>query len=615
MTEDSFHNRKYMLGGIVLTIVVVYIVRLAYLQLLSSDYKIFADSNAFMNNVIFPARGVMFDRNGSLLVYNQPAYDIMVVMHEVENLDTLDFCATLDITEQDFKQRMANIKDRSKNPGYSSYTQQVFMSQLPRQNFSVFQEKLFRFSGFYIRERSVRRYSYPNAAHLLGDVAEVSPSDVERDPYYYPGDYIGKQGVERSYEKELRGLKGIQVLLRDAQGRTHGHYKGGEFDRKPVPGKNLTLSIDIELQKLGERLMQGKMGAIVAIEPATGEVLAMVSAPSYDPSQMEGRARGQHMIEMLHDPHHPMLNRAIQGTYPPGSTFKPAQGLTFLEEGIITGSTLFPCYHGFRHAHHKIGCHGHPSPINFVPAVATSCNGYFCWGLYYMLGNRQKYGTPQVAMNIWRDYMVSMGFGYRLGIDIANENRGFVPNTAYFDKAKGKYWNSLGVISLSIGQGELLLTPIQLCNVAATIANKGWFYTPHVVHQIEGCEIDSLYRTKRYTDVDSSYFNIIQDGMEAAVWGATGGTAHGAQIPGIKVCGKTGTAQNPHGKDHSIFMSFAPREKPEIAISVYVENAGFGATWAVPIGSLMIEKYLTGEIRPERKWVEERMVNSVLVTK
>ena len=592
MTEDSFHNRKYMLGGIVLTIVVVYIVRLAYLQLLSSDYKIFADSNAFMNNVIFPARGVMFDRNGSLLVYNQPAYDIMVVMHEVENLDTLDFCATLDITEQDFKQRMANIKDRSKNPGYSSYTQQVFMSQLPRQNFSVFQEKLFRFSGFYIRERSVRRYSYPNAAHLLGDVAEVSPSDVERDPYYYPGDYIGKQGVERSYEKELRGLKGIQVLLRDAQGRTHGHYKGGEFDRKPVPGKNLTLSIDIELQKLGERLMQGKMGAIVAIEPATGEVLAMVSAPSYDPSQMEGRARGQHMIEMLHDPHHPMLNRAIQGTYPPGSTFKPAQGLTFLEEGIITGSTLFPCYHGFRHAHHKIGCHGHPSPINFVPAVATSCNGYFCWGLYYMLSNRTKYSSLEEAMTTWKDYMVSMGFGYKLGIDMPSEARGLIPNAKYYTKAFGPSWAPINILPISIGQGEVTLTPLQIANLGATIANRGFYVTPHVVKEIEGGELaDSLLR-RHYVPVQKKYYEMVVAGMRNAV---TSGTCRSANNPWYEVCGKTGTAQN-RGHDHSVFMGFAPRDNPKIAVSVYVENGGWGAIYGVPIGALMMEQYIRGEL-------------------
>ena len=592
MTEGSYHNRKYVLGGIILIIVVIYIIRLAYLQLFSSDYKIFADSNAFHNNVIFPARGVIYDRNGALLVYNQASYDIMVVMREMKDLDTLDFCATLGISKKDFMQRMTNIKDRSKNPGYSPYSQQVFMSQLPGKDFSVFQEKLFRFSGFYIRERAVRRYNYPYAAHLLGEVAEVSQNDIKNDSYYYPGDYIGKLGVERSYEKELRGIKGVQVLLRDAQGRIQGHYKDGAFDRKPVPGKNLTLSIDIELQKLGERLMTGKLGAIVAIEPSTGEVLAMVSSPNYDPRTMEGRERGRHMAEMLKDPRHPMLNRAIQGTYPPGSTFKPAQGLTFLEEGIVNGWTAYPCMRGFRHAHRKIGCHSHPSPITFVPAVATSCNGYFCWALYYMLGNRKKYASLDEAMTTWKDYMVAMGFGYRLGIDLPSEARGLIPNAKFYGKIYGSSWSSINVLPISIGQGEVTLTPLQIANLGATIANRGYYITPHVVKDIEGGSLaDSLLR-QHHVPVQKKYYEMVVSGMRKAV---TSGTCSSANNPWYEVCGKTGTAQN-RGHDHSVFMGFAPRDNPKIAVAVYVENGGWGATYGVPIGALMMEQYIRGEL-------------------
>lgn len=588
----KYESRKFVLGGIVLLIVLTYIARLAFLQLMSEDYKVFADSNAFLNNMIFPARGVMYDRNGTVLVYNQPAYDIMVVMREVDDLDTLDLCYTLGITKEEFDQRMLMIKDRSKNPGYSSYTQQIFMSQIPSRDFSVFQEKIFRFKGFYARERSIRRYAYPNAAHLLGDVAEVSPKDVERDSYYYPGDYIGKQGVERSYEEELRGVKGIEVLLRDAHGRIQGHYKNGKYDRKPIPGKNLTLSLDIKLQQLGERLMEGKMGAIVAIEPKTGEVLAMVSAPNYDPRLMEGKERGKRMTEMQRDPMKPMLNRAILGTYPPGSTFKTAQGLTFLQEGIITDHTMYPCSHGFHYGRLKVGCHGHGAPLPLEPAISTSCNGYFCWGLYYMLGNRSKYPTVQQAMTTWKDYMVAMGFGYKLGIDMPSEARGMIPNAQFYDKVYKNSWNALNVISIAIGQGEVTLTPLQIANLGATIANRGYYITPHVVKSIEGGTLaDSLLR-KHTVPVDKKYYEMVASGMRRSV---IGGTCHAANNTWYEVCGKTGTAQN-RGHDHSVFMGFAPKDDPQIAIAVYVENGGWGATYGVPIGALMMEQYIRGEL-------------------
>ena len=586
--------RKFIIGGIALFIVLSYIARLAYLQLSDEEYKVRAESNAFLNNVIFPSRGAIYDRNGELLVYNQPAYDIMVIMREVQNLDTLDFCKTVGITKKMFDERMALIKDRNKNPGYSTYTQQLFMAQIPSEEFSIFQEKLFRFHGFYVRERTIRRYATDHCAHILGDVAEVSPADVERDEYYDPGDYIGKQGVERSYEPELRGIKGIEVLLRDARGRIQGHYRNGALDRKPVPGKNLTLSIDAKLQALGERLMEGKMGAIVAIEPKTGEILCMVSAPSYDPHRMEGKQRGVQMMEMQRDPMKPMLNRAISGTYPPGSTFKTSQGLTFLQEGIITSSTAYPCSRGFRFGGMKVGCHGHGAPLPLVPAIATSCNGYFCWGLYHMLGNRKKYKNIQQAITTWKDYMVSMGFGYKLGVDLPGEARGMIPNAQFYDKAYKESWNALGVISIAIGQGEVTLTPLQIANLGATIANRGYYITPHIVKGIEDGHIADSLKVKHYTKVEKQYYEMVVEGMRKAV---LGGTCRGANTSQYAVCGKTGTAQN-RGKDHSAFMGFAPMDKPKIAVAVYVENGGFGATFGVPIGALIMEQYINGELSP-----------------
>lgn len=594
MKDYSLEKRKYIIGGAVVCIVLVYMVRLFTLQILDGDYKKNADSNAFLNQIQYPSRGVIYDRNGKLLVYNQPSYDVMVVMREVENLDTLDFCRSLGIDKEYFIRRMGDIKNRALNPGYSRYTRQLFMGQLSAEEFSVFQEKLFRFKGFYVQKRSIRQYATTHGAHVLGDVAEVSKKDMEEDDYYLRGDYIGKLGVERSYEKQLRGEKGVQVLLRDARGRIKGHYRDGELDRKPVPGKNLTLSLDIELQALGERLMEGKIGAIVAIEPKTGEILCMVSAPTYDPRLMVGRQRGKNHLLLSRDDWKPLLNRAIMGQYPPGSTFKTSQGLTFLQEGIITKSTAYPCYHGFVHAGLRVGCHSHGSPLPLVPAIATSCNAYFCWGLYHMLGARKKYGDVQTAMTRWKDYMVSMGFGYKLGVDLPGEKRGLIPNAQFYDKAYKKDWSGLTVISIAIGQGEVNLTPLQIANLGATIANRGYFITPHVVKHIEGGELDSLYRTPRKTMVDPRHYETVVEGMRNAV---LGGTCRLANLPFVEVCGKTGTAQN-RGHDHSVFMGFAPKDDPKIAIAVYVENGGWGATYGVPFGALMIEQYLNGKLSP-----------------
>jgi penicillin-binding protein 2 len=590
--DYELEKRSYVIAAVATCIVVVYIIRLFTLQITSDDYKKSADSNAFLKKVEYPSRGVIRDRNGQLLVYNQPAYDIMVVMNEISNqLDTADFCLTLGITKEDFIQRMETIKDRSKNPGYSRFTQQMFMNQLSDKDFSVFQEKMYRFPGFYAQRRSIRQYQYPYAAHVLGDVAEVSPADIEEDDYYQPGDYIGKLGIERSYEKQLRGEKGVQILLRDAHGRIKGNYQNGALDRRPVPGKNLTLGIDYKLQALGERLMEGKIGSIVAIEPQTGEVLCMVSSPTYDPRIMVGRKRSKSHRILSQDTWKPLLNRSIMGQYPPGSTFKTTQGLTFLTEGIITPSTPYPCHHGFVFKGLRVGCHGHASPLPLIPALSTSCNGFFCWGLYYMIGNR-KYGSVQNAMNTWRDYMVSMGFGYKLGIDLPGEKRGLIPNAQFYDKAYKGSWNGLTIISISIGQGEVNLTPLQIANLGATIANRGYYLTPHVVKKVEGEQLDTTFTKRHYTMASRSAYDYVVQGMRAS---ALGGTCHALAHYDFAACGKTGTAQN-RGHDHSVFMGFAPMDNPKIAIAVYVENGGWGATYGVPIGGLMMEQFIHGRL-------------------
>ena len=592
MKNFDLEKRRLVLSGVAIAIIVIYVIRLFALQIASDDYRKRADSNAFLKKIEFPSRGIITDRKGKLLVYNQPAYDIMVVMNEEKGrLDTLEFCRALNISKQFFIRRMNDIKDTEKNPGYSRFTQQLFLSQLSDKEFSAFQEKLYRFPGFYIQKRSIRQYQLPIAGHVLGDVAEVSQSDVEEDDYYQPGDYIGKMGIEREYEKILRGQKGVQILLRDAHGRIKGRYQEGKFDQKPRPGNDIQLGLDADLQALGERLMEGKLGAIVAIEPKTGQILAMVSSPTFDPQDMIGKMRGKYQQTLTLDPAKPLLNRAIMGQYPPGSTFKTSQAVTYYTEGIITDSTKYPCPHGFSYRGLHVGCHGHPSPVSIVPALSTSCNAYFCWGLYHMLSNRRKYKSLDIAMDTWRDYMVSMGFGYKLGIDLPGEKRGMIPNAHFYDNAFGK-WNPLTVISISIGQGEVNLTPLQIANLGATIANRGYYITPHVVRQIRGMRLDKKYILKHRTKGSVRAYQEVVAGMTSSV---RGGTCAHAVHPGYSLAGKTGTAQN-RGKDHSVFMGFAPVDKPKIAIAVYVENGGFGAVYGVPIGSLMIEQYLNGKL-------------------
>lgn len=604
MRDYNYENRKFVIGGIAVAIVIIYLVRLFTLQIMSDNYKKNADSNAFQKKMLYPSRGLITDRNGKLLVYNEPSYNLMVVMNEQHGIDTLDFCRVTGITKEFYIQRMLDIKDPKKNPGYSRHTAQLFLSQIPAKDFSHIQEKLFKFNGFSVERRSTRCYAFGYGAHVLGDVGEVSQNEIDKDEdkYYSPGDFIGKLGIERSYEKYLRGTKGMKILLRDVHGRIKGHYMNGRFDRSPRPGHNLQLGMDIDLQALGERLMEGKIGSIVAIEPSTGQVLCMVSSPTYDPRVMVGRQRGKNHIRLSLDPRKPLLNRAIMGQYPPGSTFKPTQALIFMQEGLITPGTQFACHHGFSVGRFRQKCHGHASPISLIPAIATSCNAYFSQGFIRMMHARRRYKNVPGAMTRWKDYMVSMGYGYRLGTDLPGERRGMIPNAEYYTRHYGRYWNGVTVVSDAIGQGEVNATPLQIANLAATIANRGYYIAPHVVSRVEGMQLDSLYRTRHYTMVQPRYYNYIVAGMRRAVMG---GTCREADLPGLDVCGKTGTAQN-RGQDHSAFIGFAPMDKPRIAIAVYVENGGFGADYGVPIGALMMEQYLKGGLSEASKAKAER---------
>lgn len=606
MRKDyNLEKRKYVIGGFITVIVLIYLIRLFCLQIGDDKYKESADSNAFLKRVIYPARGLMYDRKGKLVVFNKPAYDVMIIPKDVGEFDTIELCSALEITREELLERWKEMKNPRKNPGYSAYTPQKLITHLSQQDYGRLQEKLYLFPGFFIQKRTVREYAYPAAANILGNIREVSAGDIERDRYYRRGDYTGDLGIEKSYEKALRGEKGMEILMKDAFGRIKGKYEDGIHDISPQSGHNLKLSIDIELQQYGEQLMRNKIGAIVAIEPSTGEILALVSSPSYDPSLLVGRERGKNYAKLVKDSLKPLYDRAIQGAYPPGSTFKPTQGLIFLQEGIVNLSTAYPCYHGYVNGL-RVGCHGHGSPIALKPALQTSCNAYFCWGFKNMIDKR---GTkPGDQFEKWKNYLVQMGYGYRLGIDLPSESRGFIPNTEFYNKSfRGRNWSGNSIISVSIGQGEILATPVQIANLCATIANRGYYITPHVVKEISDSIIDANFRKKHRPEIRKKYYEDVAEGMRMAV---LGGTCRLANLPGIEVCGKTGTAQNPHGKDHSAFMGFAPYHNPKIAICVYVENAGFGATYGVPIGSLMMEKYLTGTISEARKGLEERMLNS-----
>jgi penicillin-binding protein 2 len=461
---------------------------------------------------------------------------------------------------------------------------------------------MFLYPGFYVQPRTLRKYSKPVAAHILGYVSEVDDNITRKDPYYKPGDYIGKSGIEEAYEKEIRGKRGVKIFLVDVYSRIKGSFAEGKKDTIAVQGANITSSIDLDLQEYGELLMKNKRGSIVAIEPTTGEVLTLISAPDYDPALLVGRVRSENFAKLQSDSiQQPLFNRALMASYPPGSTFKPINGLIGLQEGVITPETRFACNRGYLF----VACHVHPSPLNIVGAIGNSCNAYFCQAYRKVLEN-PAYNTIADAYEKWREYLNEFGFGNKLGTDFVNELKGFIPTTEYFDKYYGKNrWKALTVISMAIGQGEVGTTPLQMANMTAAIANRGYFYTPHIVKSVgEGHIIDERFTTKHQIDIDPANFEEIVQGMEEAV---NSGTAASVKLKDIIICGKTGTAQNPHGANHSVFIAFAPKDNPKIAIAVYVENAGFGATYAAPVASLMIEKYLKGEI--SNKALEQRILD------
>lgn len=596
MASKTLASRRQSLIAIFLVVGFVFIIRLFYLQVIDESYKNSAQNNVLRYVTQYPARGLIYDRNGQLLVYNEAVYDLMVMPSQVTQMDTVEFCRLLDISLEGFRERLKKAKE------YSRFKPSMFEKQLSKETYGFLEEKLYRYPGFYVQSRTLRKYPKPIASHLLGYVGEVNQQIIAKDPYYKSGDYIGISGIEKSYEELLRGIKGIKVRMVDVHNREVGSYQDGLLDTNAVVGKDLYLTIDAELQEYGELLMQGKMGSIVAIEPSTGEILAFLSSPGYDPNLLVGRVRGKNFKLLSEDPVKPLLNRAMMGQYPPGSTFKMVNDLVGLEEGVLNTKTRYSCQGT---SSSPIRCtHSHQSPLDVYVAIQQSCNP-FHWNVYRSILSSSGHGSLRENYNTWRKHVMSLGFGKKLGTDLGNELSGNIPSVEKFDAIYGKgRWNAMTVRSLSIGQGEILATPLQIANSAAVMANRGFYYVPHVVR----ASGDSLIRNINYEKVTSTikpkHFEVVVEGMRQV---ATMGTARWYQPEGISMCGKTGTAENPHGKDHSLFMAFAPAEKPVIAIAVVVENSGFGSTWALPIASLMIEKYINREVK--RKDVEERMIN------
>ena len=604
MINDTLQNRRYTIAIIITAVVLLYVFRLFSIQILDNKYKKGADSNAFLKKTIFPPRGLIYDRNNTLLVYNKPAYDITLIAREIRDLDTLAFCKALKIDKEFFINRIIEIKDRRKNRGYSSYTPQVFMTQLGIEDIATIQQSMYKYPGFYIQNRTLREYAYPNAAHVLGNIGEVSQRMIDKDDYYRSGDYAGRDGLEYMHEKALRGEKGIEILLRDAKGRIKGNYENGNKDTPAKAGENLKISLDIQLQVLGEQLMTGKVGSIVAIEPATGEILAMVSNPGFDPSILVGRQRSKNYVSLLHDSNKPLMNRATQAQYSPGSTFKPLQALVCQQMGGINEHTMYACSGP---GSYPIKCtHHHGSPVSLLSAIEQSCNPYF-WNAFKNTIEKDGYGEKNILFrtnyDVWVDMVKSFGIGERYtDADIYEQSRGYVPTQKYYNKVYRAEtgWRAMTIRSNSIGQGEILSTPLQLANSMAVIANQGFYITPHIHKD------DSMLTKVHQSKVEQKYFPIVIEGMSMVF---ESGTARASRIEGINMCGKTGTVQNNKGKDHSIFVGFAPRENPQIAMAIVVENAGFGSTYAAPIFSLLVEQYLRGAV--QRIELQKKVTNTV----
>lgn len=603
-------GRKYIYIAVFAFIALAFILKLLQLQVLNPIYKKYADMYAIRRIVRYPARGNILDRNGKLMVGNEYAYDLMMIPAEVQPIDTSDFCGLVDITREEFIKVTATAWDRIKGGKQSKSEAVPIVKDLSKESIAAIQEKMYKFPGYYLDKKALRKYQRPIAAHILGEVGEVDTSVTNHNPYYRPGDYIGRSGIEKSYEEVLRGIKGVRKVFVDVKNNEKGSYLDGAEDTASVQGDNLTVTLDMDLQEYAEKLMQNKKGAIVAIEPATGEVLVLLSSPSYDPNLLVGRGRKKNYPKIAMDPNNILYNRAIMDGYPPGSTFKVMEALVGQQEGVLFPNTVYPCGGGFRlSATQKVGCHSHRN-ADLKFSIQTSCNAYYC-NVFYSIVRHSK--NQRDGYNVWRDYAMRFGFGQKFPeSDIPNIKSGNVPSVEYYDKIYGKGgWQGLTVVSLGIGQGELQANALQIANLACIVANRGYYITPHVGKRIGNKDVNADGRfSKHLVGVEDRYFDIVIQGMYGAV-NEPGGTANIAKFDGIIICGKTGTAQNPHGEDHSVFMAFAPMDHPKIAIGMLVENAGFGATWAAPIASLIIERYLNGSVsRPD---LELRMMNGNLM--
>lgn len=600
-------NRKNKLLIGLVTVAAVLVGKLFYIQCINGEYKVNADNNSMVYDYIYPPRGVIYDRNGEILVGNKVCYDILVTPKEVQEFDTLGLASALCIPDSLVRSKMEYYRKNRKSIGFRTLP---FLKQVSSEVYMRFAEEEYRYPGFSSQVRSVREYPFNAGGNLLGYISEVGANDIKKHPEYKSGDYIGKTGLEAAREADLRGEKGYHIYLRDSRNRVQSSYMNGEHDKPAMPGHDIITTIDAHLQQYGQQLMEGKTGSVVAIEPSTGEILAMVSSPGIDVEVLSDI--GKYYGEIAKNPRKPMFNRTVMASYPPGSVFKLVNGLIGLQEGVLVPSNSYPCNGGYAYSSsRKLGCHAHSSPLAFRDAIATSCNGYFCYVLRNVLENK-KYGSIQEAFDVWREYVLSFGFGHKLGSDFPSELGGNIPTSNFYDRIYRKRWKFPTIVSLSIGQGEIGATPLQIANLAAIMANRGYYYIPHLVKDSEGIEIDPKYHERQYTKVDTTHFAVAVEGMYMAVngGGSAGGTAFRAAIPGLEVCGKTGTAQNPHGKDNSVFICFAPKDNPKIAVAAYVENAGFGATWALPVASLMLEKYLNGEICEEHKPMEDRMLET-----
>jgi len=632
MKDES--ARKYIYIGIFVFIAIAFVFKLLQLQVINTEYnKKFADAYAIKRIVRFPARGNILDRNGKIMVGNDFAFDIYMTPIEVapieraklddipkilsttKGIDTIDFCELVDIPVEEFAKVSRLAWKRIKNREASKTEPVAIVRDISKENVAAIKEKMFLFPGYYLEKKSLRRYPRPIGALILGEVAECDTAITNHDSYYRPGDYIGKSGIEKSYEKVLRGIKGVRKVFVDVKQNERGSYLDGAEDTVSVQGENLTITIDADLQEYAELLMANKKGAIVAIEPKTGEVLCLVSAPTYDPNLLVGRGRKQNYPKLLLDPNKPLYNRAIMDGYPPGSTFKIFQALAGQQEGFVTADTRYPCNNGFRiSASHTIDCHGHGSP-DLVTSIRASCNSYYCRLFVNFVG---RYPTPAEGYAVWKGYANRFGFGQNFpGSDIPNIKKGNVPTPEYFNKIYPGRWTGMTLVSLGIGQGELQANVMQIANLACVVANRGYWITPHVGKKVGNKAVDPEQFKKNYVGVDDKYFDVVQEGMYGAA-NLPGGTAYHIRLEDIAICGKTGTAQNPHGENHSVFMCYAPRENPKITIGILIENAGFGGTWAAPIAALLVEKYLKGKTsRPtmEKQMMEKNLMNVVKTSK